>query len=131
MRVSVSDLNKYCIVSWTAFRKRVQTRRSLLTTVIYYAPRIFEQIGLVGNTIGLLATGVVGIVNFVMTIPAVLFVDNFGRRPMLAIGEFNMAISHATIAAIIAVYGGRFGEHKAAGNGAVFMVYWYVPHLTT
>lgn len=102
-----------------------------LTAVIYYAPRIFEQIGLVGNTIGLLATGVVGIVNFVMTIPAVLFVDNFGRKPMLAIGEFNMAISHATIAAIIAVYGGRFGEHKAAGNGAVFMVYWYVPHLTT
>lgn len=97
-----------------------------INAIIYYAPRIFEQIGLVGNTIGLLATGVVGIVNFVMTIPAVLFVDNFGRRPMLAIGEFNMAISHATIAAIIAVYGGRFGEHKAAGNGAVFMVYWYI-----
>lgn len=79
-----------------------------------------------GNTISLLATGVVGIVNFVMTIPAVLFVDNFGRRPMLAIGEANMAISHATIAAIIAVYGGRFDQNKAAGNGAVFMVYWYV-----
>jgi hypothetical protein len=31
---------------------------------------------LTGGTIGLLATGVVGIVNFVMTIPAVLFVDN-------------------------------------------------------
>jgi hypothetical protein len=51
----------------------------------------------------------------------------FGRKPMLAIGEFNMAISHATIAGIIAVYGGRFADgHKAAGNGAVFMVYWYI-----
>lgn len=91
------------------------------------APRIFEQIGLEGPTIGLLATGIVGVVNFVMTIPAVLFVDNFGRKPMLALGEINMTISHATIAAIIAVYGGRFNQgYKAAGNGAVFMVYWYI-----
>ncbi|RSH89617.1 hypothetical protein EHS25_002168 [Saitozyma podzolica] len=98
-----------------------------INAIIYYAPTIFAQIGLTGGTIGLLATGVVGIVNFVMTIPAVLFVDNFGRKPMLAIGEFNMAISHATIAGIIAVYGGRFADgHKAAGNGAVFMVYWYI-----
>jgi hypothetical protein len=51
----------------------------------------------------------------------------FGRKPMLALGEFNMAISHATIGAIISVYGGRFDQgYKAAGNGAVFMVYWYI-----
>jgi hypothetical protein len=111
-----------------------------INAIIYYAPRIFAQIGLTGSTIGLLATGIVGVVyvadsstramleltlssNFVFTIPAVLFVDNFGRRPMLAVGEANMAVSHATIAAIIAVYGGRFDQgHKAAGNAAVFMV---------
>jgi len=75
-----------------------------------------------------------------MTIPAVLFVDNFGRKPMLMLGEANMAISHATIAAIIAVYGGiRQADgtyspfrNKAAGNGAVFMVSCnpLLPHLT-
>lgn len=99
-----------------------------INAIIYYAPRIFEQIGLTGSTIPILATGIVGVVNFVFTIPAVLFVDNFGRKPMLAIGEANMAISHATIAAIIAVYGGarQFQGAKAAGNGAVFMVYWYI-----
>jgi len=100
-----------------------------INAIIYYAPTIFEGIGLTGGTIGLLATGVVGIVNFVMTIPAVLFVDNFGRRPLLAWGEANMAISHATIAAIIAVYGNDFPNHKAAGNGAVFMVYWYIANF--
>jgi len=96
-----------------------------INAIIYYAPRIFRQIGLEGGTISLLATGVVGIVNFVMTIPAVLFVDNFGRKPMLALGEANMAVSHATIAAIIAVYGPGF-QNKQAGNGAVFMIYWYI-----
>jgi hypothetical protein len=106
--------------------------QSSINAIIYYAPTIFEGIGLTGGTIPLLATGVVGIVNFVMTVPAVLFVDNvgpalyhlrdrliapqFGRRPLLAWGEANMAISHATIAAIIAVYGGDFPNHKAAGN---------------
>jgi hypothetical protein len=44
--------------------------------IIYYAPTIFAQVGLSGGTVPLLATGVVGIVNFVFTIPAVLFVDN-------------------------------------------------------
>jgi len=100
-----------------------------INAIIYYAPTIFEQIGLEGGTIGLLATGVVGIVNFLFTIPAVLFVDNFGRKPMLAGGEAIMSICHATIGAIIAVYGepARFDQgYKAAGNGAVFMVYLYI-----
>ncbi|WWD16346.1 hypothetical protein CI109_100772 [Kwoniella shandongensis] len=99
-----------------------------INAIIYYAPTIFESIGLSGGTIGLLATGVVGIVNFVFTIPAVLFVDNFGRKPLLAWGEANMAISHATVAAIIAVYGPGF-ENKAAGNAAVFMIYWYIANF--
>ncbi|KAL7420152.1 hypothetical protein Q5752_005118 [Cryptotrichosporon argae] len=90
-----------------------------------HAPTIFLQLGLSGTTISLLATGVVGIVNFVFTIPAVLFVDNFGRKPMLLLGEANMAVSHATIAAIIAQYGSRFPTHKSAGNAAVFMIYWF------
>jgi MFS family permease len=87
-----------------------------INAIIYYAPTIFEQIGLSGGSISLLATGIVGIVNFVMTIPAVLFVDNFGRRPLLMWGEANMAISHAVLAAVIAVYGGNLGQNKAAGN---------------
>ena len=96
-----------------------------INAIIYYANKIFQSIGL--TNISLLATGVVGIVNFVFTIPAVLFVDNFGRRPMLIFGESMMAISHATVAAIIAVYTRPDGSiAKAPGNAAVFMVYWYI-----
>lgn len=47
-----------------------------INAIIYYAPTIFDQIGLSGGTVPLLATGIVGVVNFVFTIPAVLFVDN-------------------------------------------------------
>lgn len=61
-----------------------------------------------------------------MTVPAVLFVDNIGRRPMLCWGEANMAVSHAGVAAIIAFYGHNFAAHKAAGHGAMFLIYWYI-----
>jgi hypothetical protein len=33
-----------------------------VNAILYYAPSIFASLGLTGNTIGLLATGVVGIV---------------------------------------------------------------------
>lgn len=97
-----------------------------INAIIYYAPTVFAQIGLSGGTIGLLATGVVGIVNFVMTIPAILLVDKVGRRPMLCWGEANMAISHAGVAILVAVFGKDFQNHKAAGHGAVFLIYWFI-----
>ncbi len=87
-----------------------------INAVIYYAPTIFQQIGLRGNSISLLATGIVGVVNLVMTIPAVLYVDNLGRKPVMFWGATSMAISHATIGAIIAVYGGNGFQNKAAGE---------------
>jgi hypothetical protein len=54
-----------------------------INAIIYYAPTIFRQIGLGEGTTGLLATGVVGIVNFLFTIPAVLFVDNVSLLSLL------------------------------------------------
>ena len=38
-----------------------------------------------------------------------------------------MAISHAIIAAIVAVYGDKFDTHKSAGNAAVFFVSRMIP----
>jgi hypothetical protein len=38
-----------------------------INAVLYYAPSIFSQLGLTGNTTSLLATGVVGIVMFIAT----------------------------------------------------------------
>lgn len=59
----------------------------IIQAIIYYAPIVFGQIGLEGGTIGLLATGVVGIVNFLFTIPAVLFVDNVSLGPGRRLSE--------------------------------------------
>ncbi|EMD64760.1 hypothetical protein GGP41_002966 [Bipolaris sorokiniana] len=100
-----------------------------INAVLYYAPVIFEQIGLVGNTTSLLATGVVGIVMFIATIPAVLYIDQLGRKPVLAVGALGMAFSHFVIAVILAKNINDFENHRAAGWAAVVMVWLFVIHF--
>jgi hypothetical protein len=40
----------------------------------------------------------VGIVMFLATIPAVLYVDKFGRKTILIVGGIGMAVSHFIVA---------------------------------
>ncbi|KAM0328795.1 hypothetical protein ACHAQA_005209 [Verticillium albo-atrum] len=56
-----------------------------INAVLYYAPQIFAQLGLSQNTTSLLATGVVGVAMFLATIPAVLWIDRVGRKPILIV----------------------------------------------
>lgn len=101
----------------------------VLTLVRYYAPTIFQQLGLSGTTTSLLATGVVGIVMFVATIPSVLWIDRVGRKPVLTIGAIGMATCHIIIAVIVAKDKDRWMSEAAAGWAAVVMVWLFVIHF--
>lgn len=79
-----------------------------------------------GNTTTLLATGVVGIVEFVFTIPAVLWVDQIGRKKILIAGAIGMATCHFIVAGIIGGYEGRWLENRAAGWTAIVFVWIFV-----
>lgn len=100
-----------------------------INAILYYAPTIFKSLGLTGNTISLLATGVVGVVMFFATIPTVLYIDRVGRKPILTIGAIGMASCHIIIAAIVATYRDSWPEHKAAGWAAVVMVWLFIVHF--
>ncbi|KAI6025864.1 general substrate transporter [Pisolithus orientalis] len=76
-----------------------------VNAILYYAPSIFTDLGLTGNATNLLATGVVGIVMFLATIPAVLYVDKVGRKPVLVSGAFIMAACHLVVATDICFKG--------------------------
>lgn len=97
--------------------------------MLYYAPTIFKQLGLSGNTTSLLATGVVGIAMFIATIPAVLWIDRVGRKPVLTIGAIGMATCHIIIAVIVAKDDNRWDTEAAAGWAAVAMVWLFVIHF--
>ncbi len=100
-----------------------------INAVLYYAPTIFQQLGLSSTTTSLLATGVVGIVMFLATIPSVLWIDRLGRRPVLTVGALGMATCHIVIAIIVAKDQNRWQDESAAGWAAVCMVWLFVIHF--
>ncbi|KAK9235360.1 general substrate transporter [Lipomyces kononenkoae] len=100
-----------------------------VNAIIYYAPKMFKSIGLSGNSISLLATGVVGIINVVATIPAIGIVDNFGRRGVLMVGAIFMSLSHFIIATLYAIYEHSWAEHLSAGWAAAAFVWFFVFHF--
>ncbi|KAI1459821.1 general substrate transporter [Annulohypoxylon moriforme] len=101
-----------------------------VNAVLYYAPSIgFKQLGMNDNTTSLLATGVVGIVMFVFTVPAVLYIDRVGRKPVLTVGAIGMATCHIIIAVIVAKNADQWASQSAAGWAAVVMVWLFVIHF--
>jgi SP family xylose:H+ symportor-like MFS transporter len=63
-----------------------------INVVLYYAPEIFKSMGS-GTDTALLQTIIVGAVNLLFTVLAILTVDKFGRKPLMIIGALGMAIS--------------------------------------
>lgn len=93
--------------------------------IIYYAPTMFAQLGLTGNTSSLLATGVYGIVNTFSTLPAVFFIDRIGRRPLLLCGAAGTFASLVIVGGIIGGYGSSLVNNKAAAWVGIAFIYIY------
>jgi SP family galactose:H+ symporter-like MFS transporter len=69
-----------------------------INAVIYYAPTIFQHAGLDGQSTQVMATVGVGLVNFVVTILAMMLIDRWGRRPLLVAGFIGTAATLLLIA---------------------------------
>ncbi|KAF8558153.1 general substrate transporter [Imleria badia] len=92
-----------------------------VNAILYYAPSIFTSLGLTGNTTNLLATGVVGIVMWLATFPAVLWVDKVGRKPVLvSVTNFRC---HLIVAILTAMYQKDWAAHTGAGWAACVFVW--------
>ena len=63
-----------------------------INVVLYYAGNIFRDMGASTDS-SLLQTIVVGVVNLMFTVVAILTVDRFGRKPLMIIGSIGMAVS--------------------------------------
>lgn len=61
-----------------------------INAVFFYAPMIFEQSG-IGTDASFMQAVLVGIVNLVFTILAIMLIDRLGRRPLLGFGLCGIA----------------------------------------
>lgn len=62
-----------------------------MNVMMYYITIVFEGAGLTGRRGNLIASSIQYVLNMVMTIPAIIYIDKWGRRPMLLIGLALMA----------------------------------------
>ncbi len=62
-----------------------------INVALYYAPRIFESMGAAKDA-SMMQTMIMGLVNVIFTVVAILTVDKWGRKPLLITGSIGMAI---------------------------------------
>lgn len=67
-----------------------------INAVFFYAPMIFEQTG-IGTDASLIQAVLVGLVNLVFTVVAMIVIDRLGRKPLLIIGVLGITLSMGTL----------------------------------
>ena len=77
-----------------------------INAVLYYAPRIFGDMGMTDPMVN---TVVMGVVNILFTLVAIFTVEKWGRRPLLITGSIGMAV-------------GAYGVALTFGNASMSMV---------
>ncbi len=77
-----------------------------INAVLYYAPRIFGDMGMTDPMVN---TVVMGVVNILFTLVAIFTVEKLGRKPLLITGSIGMAI-------------GAFGVALTFGNQSLSLV---------
>jgi MFS transporter, SP family, arabinose:H+ symporter len=67
-----------------------------INAVFFYAPMIFEQSG-IGSNASFVQAAMLGVVNLVFTVVAMLLIDRLGRRPLLGVGLVGIAVCMFTL----------------------------------
>jgi len=70
-----------------------------INVVLYYAPRIFENMGATGD-VSMIQTVVMGIINIIFTLVAIFTVDKWGRKPLLITGSIGMMTGMIALACL-------------------------------
>lgn len=87
-----------------------------INVALYYAPRIFESMGAEKDA-SMLQTVVMGLINVIFTVVAILTVDKWGRKPLLMVGSVGMAIGMFAI--------GGLAFMKVIGISTLFFIIVY------
>ncbi|KAG1453612.1 hypothetical protein G6F46_006560 [Rhizopus delemar] len=113
-----------------------------MNIIMFYVVLLFEQAGVGDDQQAiLLSSGISYVINVVMTVPAILFVDKWGRRPTLIFGALMMSIFLWAVGGILATQAwsvdpisGKWrvnivGKEKI--NGMVACIYLFVATFAT
>ncbi|KAI0686499.1 general substrate transporter [Cytidiella melzeri] len=94
-----------------------------INALLYYGPTLMKELGLQGDTVTLMVSGGIGIVQFLSVFPVILYIDRLGRKPLLRYGSVVMCIAHLLIALLVWQYATDWVSHRTAAWMAVACTY--------
>jgi len=97
-----------------------------MNVMMYYITYIFAMAGLEGNNV-LTSSSIQYVINVIMTIPALLWLDKWGRRPTLLVGAALMMTCLFINAGVIATYSTSAGPNGLNGIAAESFLITGVP----
>ncbi|KAI8977354.1 general substrate transporter [Mycotypha africana] len=112
-----------------------------MNIIMFYVVFLFQQAG-IGDSqeARLVSSGVSYVINVVMTVPAILWVDKWGRRPTLIFGALFMSIFLWTVGGVLSTGNwsigadGKWGvklTSKSQADGVVACIYLFVASFAT
>ncbi|CAL1712087.1 unnamed protein product [Somion occarium] len=89
-----------------------------MNIMMYYIIYVFQGAGLTGRRGNLIADSVQYVLNVLLTIPAIIYIDRWGRRPMLVIGTLLMGFWLFLVGGLQ----GRFGHWDSIDNNPTWVI---------
>ncbi|OOF98884.1 hypothetical protein ASPCADRAFT_204595 [Aspergillus carbonarius ITEM 5010] len=96
-----------------------------INALIYYAPTLFETMGL-DYSMQLLMAGIVNVGQLVGVTTSISTMDKFGRRALLLWGVAIMATCHIIIAVLVGLYSDNWPAHRGPGWASVALLLVYM-----
>ncbi|MBA3649228.1 MAG: sugar porter family MFS transporter [Chitinophagales bacterium] len=124
-------MKKYRPALLLAFFIAFFNQLSGINAILYYAPRIFEEAGIVSSS-ALLSSAGIGFINVLFTLIGMALIDRLGRKQLMYIGSFGYILS-LTLVALSFYFGWKgfsvsfflfvFIAAHAIGQGTVIWVF--------
>ncbi|KAI0259680.1 general substrate transporter [Gloeopeniophorella convolvens] len=89
-----------------------------MNIMMYYIVYVFQGAGLTGRRGNLIADSVQYVLNVAFTVPAIIYIDKWGRRPMLLAGTIFMAFFLFLVGGLQ----GHFGEWGLVDGSRVWVI---------
>ncbi|KAL0955572.1 hypothetical protein HGRIS_001810 [Hohenbuehelia grisea] len=96
-----------------------------INALLYYGPTLVQSIGLHGDKVTLLVSGGIGIVQLFAVMPAIMYIDQWGRRPLLRYGAVAMGFAHFVIAIFVRLFQDDWSAHTTAAWTSVGAIYLF------
>jgi SP family galactose:H+ symporter-like MFS transporter len=71
-----------------------------INSFLQYAPLLLKEAGINSNFVSMIGSAGIGILNFIFTIVAIMLIDSVGRRPLLLVGVFGVALAEFYLGAV-------------------------------